>query len=103
MEIGLQCTCARPDVVTASRCECALTSRMDAARQGVRLAMLNDSVVSRRGSLSVRFPLRAKLLLGFGSILVLLAVVAVTAIRGMGEMDDETADITGSRLPALFA
>jgi methyl-accepting chemotaxis protein len=44
-----------------------------------------------------------KLLLGFGSILALLALVAVTAIRGMAQMDDETADITGSRLPSLFA
>ena len=51
----------------------------------------------------MRFTLRMKLLLGFGSILALLAIVAATAIRGMAQMNDETADITGSRLPSLFA
>jgi len=50
----------------------------------------------------VQLSLRAKLLLGFGTMLTLLAIVGITAIRGMAFMDDETADITGNRLPALF-
>ena len=46
--------------------------------------------------------IRAKLLVGFGAVLVLLGVVSATGIRGMAEMDAQTTQIIDRRLAGLY-
>ena len=51
----------------------------------------------------MRLSIQTKLLLGFGTILVLMGMMASVAIWGMATMDDEGNDVTDTRLPVLHA